>query len=116
MRDEGLEEGVSHDLLSIDRTAEREETCDHFPGFLHFPHDAKFSGIAMDASKLNAAVEVLCQKIGGDWLLLGGSLVRFDVDPSRGTRDKWGAGEFDWALFRAWATDALVAKARALFP
>ena len=41
----------------------------------------------MKTEELNLALETICQKIGGDWLLLGGSLVRIDIDPNRGTHD-----------------------------
>ena len=41
----------------------------------------------MELEKLKLALGRICQNIGGDWLLLGGSLVRFDVDPTRGTHD-----------------------------
>jgi hypothetical protein len=36
---------------------------------------------------LNLALDYLCQNFGGQWLLLGGSLIRFDVDSTRGTHD-----------------------------
>ncbi len=41
----------------------------------------------MNQEELNLALKTICQKIGGDWLLVGGSLVRLDLDPGRGTHD-----------------------------
>lgn len=41
----------------------------------------------METAKLTQMLDILCQEIGGDWLLTGGSLVRFDIDPARGTED-----------------------------
>lgn len=37
--------------------------------------------------KLNLALNHLCQKVGGEWMLLGGSLIAYDVDSTRGTED-----------------------------
>ena len=41
----------------------------------------------MELEELKMALATICQNIGGDWLLLGGSLVRMDLDPLRGTHD-----------------------------
>ncbi len=41
----------------------------------------------MDNEQLKLALERICQNLGGDWLLLGGSLVRTDLDATRGTHD-----------------------------
>ncbi|NCN27953.1 hypothetical protein GW915_10295 [bacterium] len=41
----------------------------------------------MNSDQLNLALERIGQNIGGEWLLLGGSLIRFDVDENRGTHD-----------------------------
>ena len=41
----------------------------------------------MELDQLNLALDRICQNLGGSWLLLGGSLIRFDVDSTRGTYD-----------------------------
>lgn len=41
----------------------------------------------MNSAKIRAIIEEVCQKVGGDWLLLGGSLVQLEYDGGRATED-----------------------------
>jgi hypothetical protein len=41
----------------------------------------------MEISKIDKLLEELCQKVGGDWLLTGGSLVQLEMDGQRATED-----------------------------
>lgn len=41
----------------------------------------------VDSEKLRQVLGGICQKIGGDWLLAGGSLVQLLFDSNRGTQD-----------------------------
>ncbi len=41
----------------------------------------------MDPEKTKALIEEVCQTIGGDWLLVGGSLVQLEYDAERATED-----------------------------
>ncbi len=41
----------------------------------------------MEAAKIEALLEKICQEIGGDWLLVGGSLVQIEYDGQRATED-----------------------------
>jgi hypothetical protein len=41
----------------------------------------------MESKTLDEILNYLCESIGGDWLLTGGSLVRLSFDASRGTED-----------------------------
>ena len=40
----------------------------------------------MELDDIKLALDRLCQNLGGSWLLLGGSLIRLDVDSQRGTK------------------------------
>jgi hypothetical protein len=41
----------------------------------------------MDNEKIEAILDEVCQKIGGDWLLVGGCLVQLEYDGARATED-----------------------------
>ena len=41
----------------------------------------------MDTSDIEKILNYLCQELGGEWLIAGGSLVRLAFDSSRGTED-----------------------------
>lgn len=41
----------------------------------------------MEAAKVEALIEDICQNVGGEWLLLGGSLVQLEYDGGRATAD-----------------------------
>lgn len=41
----------------------------------------------METSKIRKILEELCQKIGGDWLLVGGALVQIEISAERATED-----------------------------
>lgn len=41
----------------------------------------------MDTKTINEILGYLCETLGGDWLLTGGSLVRLGFDGNRGTED-----------------------------
>lgn len=41
----------------------------------------------MQSANIEALLDEICQKIGGDWLLLGGSLVLLEYDGARATED-----------------------------
>ena len=41
----------------------------------------------IEAKLLEEIIEFLCEKLGGEWLLTGGSLVRLSFDATRGTED-----------------------------
>lgn len=41
----------------------------------------------LDLTKIQRLLDKVCQEIGGDWLLTGGSLVSLRFDSSRGTED-----------------------------
>lgn len=41
----------------------------------------------MDSKTIEALIEEICQKIGGEWLLVGGSLVQVEYDGARATED-----------------------------
>lgn len=50
-------------------------------------HHSQYSGGTMDAAKIEALLEAICQRVGGDWLLVGGSLVHLEYDGARATAD-----------------------------
>ncbi|MBC7691352.1 MAG: hypothetical protein H7222_06245 [Methylotenera sp.] len=41
----------------------------------------------MEITQISALLEELCQKVGGDWLLTGGSLVQLEFNGQRATED-----------------------------
>lgn len=41
----------------------------------------------MDATRLQQILDYLCDELGGDWLIVGGALVRLLFDGTRGTED-----------------------------
>jgi len=41
----------------------------------------------LEAAKVEALLEDICQNVGGEWLLLGGSLVQLEYDGGRATDD-----------------------------
>jgi hypothetical protein len=41
----------------------------------------------MDAAKLTAILDEICQKVGGKWLLTGGALIQLQADAARATED-----------------------------
>jgi hypothetical protein len=41
----------------------------------------------METSKINGLLNELCQKVGGKWLLTGGSLIQLEIDGHRATED-----------------------------
>jgi hypothetical protein len=41
----------------------------------------------MEISKIRKILDNLCQKIGGDWLLVGGALVQLEINGQRATED-----------------------------
>jgi hypothetical protein len=41
----------------------------------------------MEVVKIEGLLEKICQTVGGDWLLVGGSLVQIEYDAERGTED-----------------------------
>ena len=41
----------------------------------------------METSKINGLLDELCQKVGGKWLLTGGSLIQLEIDSHRATED-----------------------------
>jgi hypothetical protein len=54
---------------------------------IEFFHHSQYSGGFMDVLKVESLLDKICQTVGGDWLLVGGSLVQIEYDANRGTED-----------------------------
>lgn len=42
---------------------------------------------SLQRAKIESLLDLVCQKVGGDWLLVGGSLINLTADAGRGTQD-----------------------------